>query len=28
VADGTGGEADLPYNRVRKIVIAGGVVTP
>lgn len=29
VADGTGGEADLPYHRVRKIVIGGGsVVTP
>jgi sugar lactone lactonase YvrE len=30
VADGTGGEANLPYHRVRKIVIggAGSVVTP
>jgi sugar lactone lactonase YvrE len=30
VADGSGGEADLPYHRVRKIVVggAGSVVTP
>lgn len=28
VADGTGGEPNLPYHRVRKIVIGGGGVTP